>query len=333
VNEPNTDLDTAAGQFALSAAGHLIYLAGGMFPDVIGTLVWLDRDGRLTALDTPPRGYQSPQLSPDARRIVVQSVGVERAVWVVDISRGTASKLQFDGLAEWPIWTPDGQRVVFSGSKNGVQNLYWMRADGSDSAERLTTSEFNQLAATWSADGRELIFIEERQKTRDDIYALSIADRTTRPILENPAGETHPTISPDGRWLAYVSDDSGRAEVFVTPYGGPAGRVQVSVAGGSNPRWTRDGRELVFSVPVRDGVRTIMSAAITGAPVLAAGVPRRFTAVASDEFSSTTPIPGFDIAADGRLLGATRRRPAAPPPTSFSVLLNWAELLRTRTGR
>jgi Tol biopolymer transport system component len=240
--------------------------------------------------------------------------------------------LQFDGHAEWPLWTPDGQRIVFSGSTNGVQNLYWMRADGSDRAERLTTSDFNQLAASWSADGRDLIFVEERRETRDDIYALSMADRTTRPVLQNPSGETHPTMSPDGRWLAYVSDDSGRPEVFVTAYGGPAGRVQISVAGGSNPRWTKDGRALVFSAPVRDGIRTIMSATITTTPVFAAGVPRRLTAVAADEFSSTTPIPGFDVAADGRLLGARRRRPAAPPPTTFNLLLNWTDELRRRTS-
>ena len=137
-------------------------------------------------------------------------------------------------------------------------------------------------------------------------------------------------MSPDGRWLAYVSDDSGRPEVFVTAYSGPVGRVQISVAGGSNPRWTRDGQALVFSAPVRDGIRTIMSATISASPAFAAGVPRRFTVVASDEFSSTTPIPGFDIAADGRLLGATRRRPTTPPPTTFNVLLNWTASLGSR---
>ncbi len=174
-------------------------------------------------------------------------------MWSYDIARGALSAVTVDGRSTYGIFAPDGKRIVFrSGAAGGEDNLYWKAADGSGSVERLTTSARSQTPASWSPDGTTLAFVEEgdshgqSQIFQFDIWVLSIGDRKTRALIQTAANETSPEFSPDGRWLAYVSNESGRHEVYVQPYPGPGERHLISTNGGEQPAWSGNGRELFY---------------------------------------------------------------------------------------
>ena len=172
-------------------------------------------------------------------------------MWSYDIARSALSAVTVDGQSSYGIFaTPDGKRVVFrSGAAGGEDNLYWKAADGSGTAEQLTTSAHSQTPASWSPDGTTLAFVEEGDSLgffQFDIWVLSIRDRKTRAVVQTAAHEGSPEFSPDGRWLAYVSSQSGRQEVYVQPYPGPGERHLISTNGGEQPAWNRSGRELFY---------------------------------------------------------------------------------------
>src|SRR4030095_16058896 len=200
-------------------------------------------------LPAPPRPYFVPRLAPDGQRVAVSTIFV-RQVWSFDIARGALSPVTVDGQSGYGIFSPDGKRVVFrSGAAGGEDNLYWKASDGSGVAERLTTSTRSQTPASWSPDGTTLAFVEEGDSTgffQFDIRVLSIADRKTRAVIHTAANEMTPEFSPDGRWLAYVSNESQRNEVYVQPYPGPGERHQISNNGGEQPAWSGNGRELFY---------------------------------------------------------------------------------------
>jgi serine/threonine-protein kinase len=333
VNGANQNIETGAGQFAVSSSGTLVYLTGGMLADSNGVLTWLDRQGKTTPLDVPSRGYLAPRISPDGNRIVAHHIGLERELWIYDIARDSMSKLRFDGLAEWPIWTPDGKRVAFRGHAKGSQNLYWMPVDGSSPAEPLTTGGLAEAPAAFTPDGKELVYSDVRPGTSADIMALSMEDRKTRPILQTAAAEMYPALSPDGRWLAYSSDDSGTSEVFVQAYRGATGRVQVSRSGGASPRWSRDGHELFYIEPT--GLETARMKVVTvstspSSPAFSASAPKQIAELTTRTFGNASPLGSFDVAPDGRMIGVTREYNTPPPPTTFRVIVNWFEELRAK---
>ena len=160
------------------------------------------------------------------------AVSSQGQIWIYDLARETLTRLTFEG-GNNPAWTPDGTRVVFQ--SGAPVNLFWQPADGSGKAERLVTGEHRQAPSSWSSDGQTLAFVETNPDTRQDLWVLPLSDRKPRPFLETPANEGAPQFSPDGRWLAYASDDSGRWEIYVQPYRGPAGKWQVSTDGGKEP--------------------------------------------------------------------------------------------------
>jgi Tol biopolymer transport system component len=251
-NMTNQAVDSGAGQFSVSNTGSLVYLPGGMFPDREVSVMVLDRRGIGRALPIPPRAYLAPLLSPDGTRLTVWTQGLDRNVWIYELARGTLTRLTSENRNHRGIWTPDGRRITYAGqADNGTYNLFWMPADGSGAPERLTTSDNNQTPSSWSPDGKTLVLLEDGAVVTDRrIVRLSMDGSRQTDVLMKPrsgSAVAYPELSHDGRWLAYVSSESGREEVYVQPHAGDGGRKQISTDGGRAPAWSRDQRQLYYT--------------------------------------------------------------------------------------
>jgi Tol biopolymer transport system component len=223
---------------SVSSTGSLLYASGGIFPDAERILAWVDRNGSAEPLPLSPRPYVNPRLSPDGQRVLVWTQG-DRNVWVHELSRGVITRLTFEGRNARAIWTPDGTRITYASTSAGAENLFSRPSDGSGTAERLASSDVQQAPGAWTPDGKTLLFMDGA--LADDIWTLSLeGDRRPHPFSQTPFNEQYPDLSPDGRWLAYASNQSGRVEVYVQPYPGPGARQQISVDGGTAPVWSRD---------------------------------------------------------------------------------------------
>jgi serine/threonine protein kinase/Tol biopolymer transport system component len=317
-------LDTEEGtQYAVSSNGPLAYVPGSP-QQYESTLVWVDRNGKSEPLSAPPRFYFAPRLSPDGQEVALWTFGATADVWIYDLVRGTVTRLISQGSSQFPIWTPDGKRLTYRGTRGGSRNLFWKMADGSGAEERLTTGEGTQTVGSWSPDGQVLAFTAGGSTTGSDIWILRLSDRKTQPFLQTPSNESAPRFSPDGRWLAYISDESGRVEVYVQPYPGPGGKWQISTEGGTGPVWNRNGRELFY----RSGDK-MMAVEIATQPGFAAGKPR---VLFEGQYQ---PAPGnysnYDVSPDGqRFLMLKPMEQAERAPTQINVVLNWFEELKQK---
>ena len=190
--------------------------------------------------------------------------------------------------------------------------------------ERLTTSEYTQAPNSWSPDGQQLAYIEINPTTGIDIWVLRMGDRKPRPFLRTPFSESAPQFSPDGRWLTYVSDESGRSEIYVQPYPGPGGKWQISTEGGTEPVWNRNGRELFY----RSGDK-MMAVEVTGQPGFAAGKPRLL--FEGKYLPTPLTFPNYDVSPDGqRFLMLKPIEQSQAAPTQINVVLNWFEELKQK---
>lgn len=250
---------TASAQFAVSASGTLVYLpgqsTGGEVP-----VYFMDRTGSTTPVRTTPMNWFSLVLAPDGRRLAAQINSEGRNdVWVHDWSRDTLTRLTFDPADdEKPAWTPDGLRIAFASKRAdpSAWNVYWQAADGTEDAQRLTVSKNPQLPGSWHPSGEFLAFEEESSETGADLMILPMQRNqesgwtpgNPTVFLNSSFVEREPMFSPDGRWLAYTSDESGRNEVYVRPFPGPGGKWEISRGGGSFPTWSRTRRELFYGV-------------------------------------------------------------------------------------
>ena len=290
-------------------------------PEEPETLVWVDREGQEEPLDVPPASYAGLDLSPSGGRLAVAygTDGAAPSLWVHDLARSTWTRLT---LPPWvplsPVWTPDERRIVVNAGQGPPRpyTLHWMAADGTGEIEPLTEGDTVQRPSSWTADGELLLFIED-----GDVHAISAEEGTARRLLETPAIENNPTVSPDGRWIAYDSDESGSAEVYVRPFPDLAeGQVTVSVGGGSSPVWAPNGEELFYR-----GREAIMAVTVHESGDTRFDTPRPLFA---DRYSVGNRRK-YDIAPDGRFL-MVRTRDRAPQSVSLHVVLNWLEELRER---
>jgi serine/threonine-protein kinase len=235
--------------------------------------VWVDRAAREEPLAAPPRAYTQPRLSPDGTRIAVSISDQEQDTWIWDLRRATLTRLTFAQGIDWfPLWTPDGKRIVFSSAgEGGSINLFWMPADGTGKPEPLTNGDLH-YATSVSPDGTQVVFYQNTQTARGDLLKVSLeGDHRVQPLLQTPFDEQEGTISPDGRWIAYESDSSGRLEVYVRPFPAVAGgQWQVSTVGGRRPLWARDGQELFYLAQTGALMRVPVEARST---VWSAGTP------------------------------------------------------------
>jgi Tol biopolymer transport system component len=307
---------------AVSSNGTLAYAPGS---PPLHTLVWVDRRGALVPLAPEPRAYEEPRLSPDGGRLALAIREENTDVWIQDISRVTLARLTFETSEdETPVWTPDGRRVTYSADRSGQPRaVYWKAADGSGTEERLLTSDSHSHVSSWSPDGRALVFTDFHAVTRGDIWVLPLeGKRTPRPFLRTPFNERAARFSPDGRWLAYVSNESGRDEIYVQPFPGPGGKWQISASGGTEPVWSRDGRELFY----RNAER-MMAANILSGETFSAENPRllfegRFVPTRRGDAA-------YDVSPDGQRFLMVKRVQESIP-TQLNIVLNWFEELKRR---
>ena len=309
-------------QYAVSSAGTMAYVASHP-ARYERRMVWVDRTGKVEALPATPRPYYDPRISPDGRRFVVSSEEAAERVWTFDFARPILTALTGPGSSQAPLWTPDGKRVIYRATRMGSRNIAWKAADGSGEEQRLTTSHNMQTPVSVSPNGKLLAYSEIDPREGNDIWLVALDGGQPVPFLRTRAGEENPHFSPDGRWLAYVSDESGRFEVYVQPFPGPGGKWMISTDGGTEPVWARDGRELFY----RSGDK-LMAVTIAGEPAFVAGLPR---ALFEGAFEPTgTGTSGFDVSPDGRRF--LMIQPTAPerPVTQVNVVINWFEELRQR---
>jgi serine/threonine-protein kinase len=242
-----------AAQFSFSDTGNLAYVAGAGGRSV--SIYWMDREGKFQPLRETPGDYYNPAFSPDGKRLALDfNDGKRRDIWVYEWERDTLTRLTFAGEGNtYPVWTPDGQRITYSSlEKGGVYNLWWIRADGAGDAQRLTESKTSQFAGSWRPDGQFLAFFQANP-VNYDIMTLPIqGDEKSgwkpgepKPFVNSAFDEREPAFSPDGRWLAYQSNESGSYEVYVRPFPGPGGKWQIST-GGLYPKWSHNGKELFY---------------------------------------------------------------------------------------
>jgi serine/threonine-protein kinase len=246
-----------AAQFAVSPTGAFAYLLGKTGNDPV---LFMTHDGKTSPLRTMPSNWTNPHFSPDGQRLAMDiASGGDIHVWIYEWARETLTRLTFDpSIDTQPVWTPDGKRIVFvSDRAKGPAHLYWQRADGSGEVQRLTESSNAQFPSSFHPSGKYLAFIETTGPNANDLMILPIeGDETAgwkpgKPsvFLSTPANEQEPMFSPDGRWIAYLSDESGRPEVFVRPFPGPGGKWQISTAGGVETAWSPTRRELLYRAP------------------------------------------------------------------------------------
>jgi Tol biopolymer transport system component len=248
---------TGSAQFDVSKTGAITYVAGNNRTGVI-TVNWMDKNGKYEPLHLPQGDYVDPSISPDGKKMaLVVRDRKTTDVWVYDWGRDTLSRITFSGANECPVWTPDGQHIIYSSAQDSSQpNLFWVKSDGTGAPERLTQDKSQQLGYSVSRDGKFLAFeqLDYSSKTGRDIWTLSL-EGSDKPdwkppqpqvFLNSPFFEATPAFSQDGRWLAYSSDDTGTAEIYVRAFPGPGGKYQISNGGGLNPIWSRDGKQLLY---------------------------------------------------------------------------------------
>jgi serine/threonine-protein kinase len=272
-----------------SASGSIAYPQAGT--SALRQLMLVTRAGLVTPLASEPRAFDNPRFSPDGRRIAVTirgSDGPGRDVWVFDVAQRSWSRLTTDGLSDLPIWTPDGRRLVYASNAD----LWWIAADGSERPESLYVANGGRIAGSVTPDGRRVVF-QEYGSGIDGLRTLTIDSApASHMILPAAFNESEPTLSPDGRWMAYQSDEADRMEVYVRPYPGPGGRVSVSLLGGTEPAWSRDGRELYY----RSG-DSLMAAAVSLSPAFAVTGRR---VLFTGAFLQATNSREYDPAPDGQ---------------------------------
>ncbi len=259
---------SAGAAFSASETGVLAYRTGG---EDRSQLVWFDRAGkRLEALGEPA-DYSNPALSPDEKKVAVGIRNPQtrtRDLWVLDLARRTGSRLTFDAAEDLnPVFSPDGSRIAFSSSRKGRRDLYQKLASGTGDEELLLESGEDKNVEDWTRDGRFMVFNRNSQ----DVWALPLTgDRKAAPLLQGPFSEVEGQVSPDGRWIAYSSNESARREVYVQSFPPAGGKWQVSTAGGEEPRWRRDGKELFYVA----GSKIMAVELKTNGPTFEAGIPK-----------------------------------------------------------
>jgi eukaryotic-like serine/threonine-protein kinase len=331
--------------FAISSQGALVYVPS----DALGgtrsqlTLVWVDRHGLEDPIKAPPRAYFYPRLSPDGTRVALDVRDQEHDIWIWDLARETLTRLTLGPTFEqYGVWTPDGRAVIFSSSQFGgpsaPRSLFRQASDGTGTIEQLTQGAVAQFASAVTPDGTAVVFREETPSKKlgdrpgSDLLLLPLGgDRRPRPLVQTPADELNAEVSPDGHWLAYQSNESGRHEIYVRPFPNVnAGKRQVSTSGGTQPLWARNGRELFYAsmgalmrVPLTMGstfepgtVTKLLDGPYLLAPPLGLGLGRM-----------------YDVSPDGRRFlmikeSSTSHEPAASARIIF--VQNWFEELKRR---
>jgi eukaryotic-like serine/threonine-protein kinase len=311
---PQSMFHGGAAQAAISANGALFYVPGR---DAAESLpVWVDRLGREEAVGLDTDTYGTPSISPDGKRLAIVIVDAGAPdLWIYDLERRVETRMTKGKLASNPVWSHDGAQLFYAGLKGGRRSI--IRADSNgDSQDDFVPAGIPGAPTSVSRDGRWLAYY-----SMADLWVLPLGKPAeVRAFLRTPAYEAFPQFSADGRWLAYTSDESGRWEVYVRPFAGPSRKYQVSSAGGEEPRWSLDGRELLY----RYG-ESWFAAPVRSDPTFAAGAPRR---IFEGPYINVSGF-SYDVAPDGRLI-VLKNTQQTQPADRLRVLLNWTDDVRRR---
>jgi serine/threonine-protein kinase len=304
---------------ALSITGSLVYQQGG----AASQLVRVDLTGSATVLVDSVRSYQHPRYSPDAERIafgVSGSVGLD--IWTIDLGSRTLERLTSEGGNDRPEWSADGLRVGYSSNRDTPQGFWWQPADGSGPATKLHVAQHPIREGVFTPDGKGLLYRTDHSTNARDVWLRPlVGDTTPVPLLVGPYDEKEPRASPDSRWLAYVSNESGREEVYIRSMTQGGGRVPVSAGGGGEPLWAPRGLTLYYRVGsevVEATIATTPSLRVSGRRLLFSGP------YATDVFH-----PNYDVAPDGKSFLMVR---PVDQSRGLVMVVNWARELRRRIG-
>jgi Tol biopolymer transport system component len=313
--------------FAVSKRGDLVNLPGD--PHRMDTrIVWVDRSGRTEPVPVPAQDIANTVLSPDGRRAAFNVHGSTNEIAIVEFERGVVTMLTTNtNGSQAPVWSPDGQRIAYRGTRKGFRNIWVKSVDGTSEERQLTHGESVQTPTSWSPDGKSLLYYDATTtSTGWDLWVVSVADGKAQPLVTAAQRESAAAWSPDGRWLAYAADESGRNEVYVVPSPLTGQRWRISTEGGTEPVWSHDGRELFYR-----GGGKVWAVDVRTSPTFSVGTPR---ALFADTFiQSPNGTTGYSVTNDGnRFLFAQPIQPD-PPITHIQMVVNWfSELRRAATG-
>ena len=311
----NISLDQLGNpMLAVSSAGSLAYIPSA---NATKRLVWVSRQGVEEQITDTSRRYQNPRIAPDQHRIVVEIAGGD--LWIQDATRATFTRLTSGDTIgnSFSVWTPDARRIVF----HTLTGLRWIDADGSGGSHGIPGTSVSDIPSSISPDGRTLAFVRPLAETGGDIYTLSLqGDPQPRPLVRTSGYDGGGQFSPDGRWMAYVTNESGQFEVYVRPYPGPDRKVLVSTRGGTHPKWNKNGKELFY----RDGNKMMVVDVTTAAPGLTLSQPRvlfeqRYS------FGNAQTIPNYDVSPDGQRFVMVKDDSSSD---RLNIVLNWTEELK-----
>jgi serine/threonine-protein kinase len=321
---PNGNAD-----FAIAGAGSLVYATGTIRVTPPRTLVWVDRKGHEEPINVPPRAYFTPRLSPDESRVALAIRDKQTDIYILELARPNLQRLtneQAGDLDPRPVWTPDGKRVAFDAERDGVHNIYWQAFDGSGAIERLSTDARGQVPLSFSRDGTQLMFRTPHIGIPFDLGVITLGPpHTETTLFHTTASENNGEISPNGRWLAYDSDESGQFEVWVRPFPDvDRRRHKVSVGGGSRPLWSRNGSELFYTTVAPD---MIMSVPVQFGADVMFGSPRPVV-----KWPNVDGGRAYDVSADGQRFLLLKDAPTAAGQKSalpeIHLVINWFEELK-----
>jgi eukaryotic-like serine/threonine-protein kinase len=297
-------------RIAISPQGHLAYVPGTM-SGIARELVVLDRKGNGERISQAIRPYADPDLSPDGRYVLTTIETSTFDIWLLDLRRDTMSKFTFGADDTAPIWSPDGKRFAYNSSKTGIPHIYVRSMDQNDETQ-LTTGNDTKNAISWTPDGSGLVIIRQNKETDFDVELLTLADKKITPLVVEPFRQESARVSPDGKWLLYSSNESGRPEVYVRAMRGGA-KTQMSRDGGFAARWGPGGREVIFVQQEK-----VMAVAVQFTPELEASKPVEL-------FKQSQPWNSYKVLPDGRLLVA--RELDASHQNRINLILNWTKEL------
>ncbi len=307
--------ETGASHFSVSENGTLVYVPAGRISD--RRLVWVDRNGVEEELPMPARAYMHPRLSPDGLRIVVDTIDT-LDLWLYEIARGNTRRLTVEQTNLHPVWSADGRWVIFDSTQGA--GLSWTEVDGRRTELLLRDPSHFLTAVSVSPDGRRAAIERFDGEGVDyDIAVLPLDGGPPEPFLATAFSERSPLFSPDGRWLAYVSDETGEDEVYVEPYPGPGAKILVSSGGGREPQWSRDGGEIFYRVGT-----AMMSVPVQTEPMFVARQPRRlFEGPYIREPISAHPT--YDVSPDGQRFLMVKTVVPGVVARRLQIVFGWLE--------